>query len=50
MFSGRYDAGKVAVLAVAAADSMGIPLSLGDLDITAASAVRDVMATIRELL
>ena len=50
VFSGRYDAGKVAVLAVAAADGMGIPLSLGDPDITAASAVHDVMATLRELL
>ena len=35
MFSGRYDADKVAVLAVAAADGMGIPLPLGDPDITA---------------
>jgi AcrR family transcriptional regulator len=50
VFSDRYDAGKVAVLAVAAADGMGIPLSLGDPDITAASAVHDVMATLRELL
>ncbi len=49
-FSDRYDADKVAVLAVAAADGMGIPLSLGDPDITAASAVQDVMATLRELL
>jgi hypothetical protein len=29
---------------------MGIPLSLGDPDTTAASAVHDVMATLRELL
>ena len=43
----RHDAGKVAVLA--AADGMGIPLSLGDPDITAASAVHDAMATLREL-
>jgi AcrR family transcriptional regulator len=49
-FSDRYDADKVAVLAVAAADGMGIPLSLGDPDITAAGAVQDVMATLRELL
>jgi AcrR family transcriptional regulator len=49
-FSGRYDADKVAVLAVAAADGMGIPISLGDPDITAAGAVQDVMATLRELL
>jgi AcrR family transcriptional regulator len=50
VFSGRYDAGTVAVLAVAAADGMGIPLSLGDPDITAGNAVRDIMATLRELL
>ena len=50
MFTDRYDAEMVAVLAVAAADGMGIPLSLGDPDITAASAVRSVMATLRELL
>jgi hypothetical protein len=35
---------------VAAADGMGIPLSLGDPDITAGNAVRDIMATLRELL
>jgi hypothetical protein len=29
---------------------MGIPLSLGDPDITAASAVDDIMATLRDLL
>jgi hypothetical protein len=34
---------------VAAADGMGIPLSLGDPDITAAGAVQDVMATLRKL-
>jgi len=48
VFSDGYDAAKVAVLA--AADGMGIPLSLGDPDITAVSAVPDVMATLRELL
>jgi AcrR family transcriptional regulator len=46
----RYDPDKVAVLAVAAADGMGIPLSLGDPEITAGSAVRDVLAALRELL
>jgi hypothetical protein len=49
-FSGRHDADKVAVLAVAAADGMGIPLSLGDPDITASGAVQNVMATLRVLL
>lgn len=50
VFTDRYDADMVAVLAVAAADGMGIPLSLGDPDITAVSAVHDIMATLRELL
>ena len=50
VFSGRYDPDKVAVLAVAAADGMGIPLSLGDPDITARGAVQDVLAALRELL
>ena len=49
-FSGRYDPDKVAVLAVAAADGMGIPLSLGDPEITARGAVHDVLAALRELL
>jgi len=50
VFSGRYDPDKVAVLAVAAADGMGIPLSLGDPEITARGAVYDVLAALRELL
>jgi hypothetical protein len=49
-FSGRYDPDKIAVLAVAAADGMGIPLSLGDPAITARSAVHDVLAALHELL
>ena len=49
-FSGRYDPGTVATLAVAAADGMGIPLSLGDPEITARGAVHDVLAALRELL
>jgi AcrR family transcriptional regulator len=50
VFSGRHDPDKVAVLAVAAADGMGIPLSLGDPEITARGAVHDVLAALRELL
>jgi hypothetical protein len=50
VFSGRYDPDTVAVLAVAAADGMGIPLSLGDPEITTSSAVHDVLAVLRELL
>jgi AcrR family transcriptional regulator len=49
-FGGRYDPGQVAVLTIAAADGMGIPLSLADPDITPASAAQDVMAALRELL
>ena len=49
-FGGTYDPDQVAVLTIAAADGMGIPLSLADPDITPASAVRDVMAALRELL
>jgi hypothetical protein len=50
VFTDRHDADMVAVLAVAAADGMGIPLSLGDPDITAVSAVHNIMATLRELI
>ena len=39
-FSDRYAPDTVAVLAVAAADGMGIPLSLGDPEITAAARSR----------
>jgi hypothetical protein len=49
-FSGRYDPDTVAMLAVSAADGMGIPLSLGDPEITARGAVHDVLAALRELL
>jgi AcrR family transcriptional regulator len=49
-FGGTYDPDKVAVLTIAAADGMGIPLSLADPDITPASAVQDVLAALRELL
>jgi AcrR family transcriptional regulator len=49
-FGGTYDPDQVAVLTIAAADGMGIPLSLADPDITPASAARDVMAALRELL
>ena len=49
-FSDRYGPDTVAMLAVAAADGMGIPLSLGDPEITARGAVHDVLAALRELL
>ena len=41
---------KVAVLAIALVDGMGIPLSLGDPEITAAGAVQNVLAALREFL
>ena len=49
-FGGKYDPDKVAVLTIAAADGMGIPLSLADPGITPASATQDVMAALRALL
>jgi AcrR family transcriptional regulator len=49
-FGGRYDPDQIAVLAIAATDGMGIPLSLADPVITPASATRDVMAMLRDLL
>ena len=48
MFGGRYDPDTVAVLTIAAADGMGIPLWLADPEITPAGAARDVMAVLRE--
>ena len=41
---------RVAVLAIALVDGMGIPLALGDPQITMAGAVADVLATLRSLL
>jgi AcrR family transcriptional regulator len=49
-FGGRYDPGQIGVLTIAAADGMGIPLSLADSVITPASATRDIMAMLRDLL
>ena len=41
---------KVAVLAIALVDGMGIPLALGDPEITGPGAVPDVLAALAELL
>ena len=49
-FGTAYDPDKVAVLTIAAADGLGIPLSLADPGITPANAVQDVMAVLRALL
>jgi AcrR family transcriptional regulator len=50
IFGSRYDPEKVAVLTIAAADGMGIPLSLADPKITPVSAAQDVMAVLRDML
>ncbi len=49
-FGDKYDPDKIAVLTIAAADGMGIPLSLADPEITPAGAVQDVMAALRDML
>ena len=49
-FNDKYDPDTIAVLTIAAADGMGIPLSLADPEITPASAARDVMAALRDML
>jgi AcrR family transcriptional regulator len=49
-FSSRYDPDTIAVLTIAATDGMGIPLSLADPQITPASAARDVLAALRDML
>jgi len=50
VFGTAYDPDTVAVLTIAVADGLGIPLSLADPDITPATAVQDVMAVLRALL
>jgi AcrR family transcriptional regulator len=50
VFGDRYDPDTVAVLTIAAADGMGIPLSLADPEINPAGAARNVMGVLRELL
>src|SRR5579859_3625052 len=49
-FGTAYDPDKVAVLTIAVADGLGIPLSLADPDITPVGAVQDVMGVLRALL
>jgi AcrR family transcriptional regulator len=49
-FGGRHDPDTVAVLAIAVVDGMGIPLALGDPEITGPGAMRDVLTALRELL
>jgi hypothetical protein len=47
---GAVEAEKVAVLAIAMVDGMGIPLALGDPKVTGPGAVQEVLAALRELL
>jgi AcrR family transcriptional regulator len=49
-FSGRHHPDRVAVLAIAVVDGMGIPLSLADPEVTVPGAVQDVLAALRDLL
>ncbi len=49
-FGGTHSPEKVAVLAVALVDGMGIPLALGDPEVTGAGAAQDVLTALRALL
>jgi hypothetical protein len=49
-FAGPHRPEKVAMLTIALVDGMGIPLALGDPEITVPDAVQDVLATLRSLL
>jgi AcrR family transcriptional regulator len=49
-FGGAHRPETVAVLAIALVDGMGIPLALSDPEVTATSAVRDVLTALRDLL
>jgi len=49
-FAPRLDPERIAVLTIALVDGVGIPLALGDPEITTDGAVRDVLATLDALL
>ena len=49
-FAGRHSPERVAVLAIALVDGVGIPLALGDPEITAAGGIEDVLAALAGLL
>jgi AcrR family transcriptional regulator len=49
-FSPRQSPERIAVLAIALADGVGIPLALGDPELTCAGAAADVLATLARLL
>jgi AcrR family transcriptional regulator len=49
-FAGRHSPERVAVLAIALVDGVGIPLALGDPEITATGAIEDVLAALAALV
>jgi AcrR family transcriptional regulator len=49
-FSTRHSPERIAVLTIALVDGVGIPLALGDPEITPAGAIADVLAALAELL
>ena len=49
-FAGRHSPERVAVLAIALVDGVGIPLALGDPEITATGGIEDVLAALAGLL
>ena len=49
-FAPRQSPEQVAVLTIALVDGVGIPLALGDPEITADGAVRDVLTTLQDVL
>jgi len=49
-FSARQPPDRIAVLTIALVDGVGIPLALGDPEITPAGAIADVMAALAQLL
>ena len=49
-FSPRLSPERIAVLTIALVDGVGIPLALGDPEVTADGAAKEVLAALRELL
>jgi AcrR family transcriptional regulator len=49
-FAARHSPERIAVLTIALVDGVGIPLALGDPEITAAGAIADVLSALAEML
>ena len=49
-FCGSSDPDRIAVLAIALVDGIGVPLALGDPQITVAGAAQDVLSVLDQLL